>query len=413
MSTLVSRALLLSLVSGCSAPGLDMEAGRETGACIDGGCFDDLECLSDVCVAPDEGTDGGSSPGTTPGSATGGSASTSGSDDGPSPTDGSASASDPSASASDPSASASDPSASASDPSASASVGDDSTSGGEESSEGEEGPPAECDAPAHAACDAMASNAFRAMGVNCQGEPQLEVATNGSAAAIGVRAGFGDTEAWDATEGSRFAVIGTGFTTDLDNAAPDTDLPMSPTHCSDDLGAEYDVGVALPSPLDETAESIAANWAASGAFDYTELRIAGEPPGSATSLSFDFAFFSAEYPGYADSQFNDMFVAWVESESWTGNITFDDAGEAITQKSELVSLRDDMGDDPSLAGTCMRGHTGSPWLRTTAPLPQGEEVTVVFAIFDLADSIVDSYAFLDNVSFGCEDVDEPVTAAVE
>lgn len=402
MSNLARRACLLGFVAGCSTPGLDAEAGRETGACIEGLCFDGLECLSDRCVA-DEETEGEPSPDTSMGSASGGSAS-----------GGSASGgSDPSGSGSDPSGS--DPSGSGSDPSGSASMttSDDGTTGDGESDGGESAPRAECEPPAHAPCDAMASNAFRAIGVNCQGEPQLEVSTTGNAAAIGVRAGLGNTDTWDATEGMRFAVIGTGFTTDLDNPAPDADSPMSPTHCSDDLGAEFDVGIALPSPLDETASSIAPNWSAGGAFDYTELRIEGTPPGGATSLAFDFAFFSSEYPAYADSQFNDMFVAWLESESWTGSLAFDDAGEAITQKSELVALRDDTADAAALAGTCMRGHAASPWLRTTAPLAQGEDVILVFAIFDLADSIVDSYAFLDNVTFGCEDVDEPMTTAVE
>jgi hypothetical protein len=394
MSNLLRGAWILPLLAGCSTPGADVEAGRETGACIEDACFDGLACLSDLCVGPDADDDDGESPVSTAGSASG--ASTSGSAD---ESGGSSPTSTPDPTIPDPS----DGDSSSSEP------GD--TSGQPSDDSSSEGTPIECDPPTHEACDGT-GNAFRAIGVNCPGEPQFEVTSTGSAAAVGVRNGFGETNTWDATEGSRFAVIGSGFTTDLDSEAPDTDTDLSPTHCNDDLGAEYDVGV-LPTPLDETTASIAANWSANGAFDYTELRLAGDAPGGATSIAFDFAFFSAEYPGYSDSEFADMFVAWLESESWTGNLAFDDAGEAITQRSELVSLRDDMDMLPELAGTCMRGHAASPWLRTTAPLQQGEELTLAFAIFDMADSIVDSYAFVDNVTFGCEDVADPATAPVE
>lgn len=387
MSNLLRGAWILPLLAGCSTPGADVEAGRETGACIEDGCFDGLTCLSDVCVAPDADDDDGTSPVSTAGSASG--ASTTGSADetgGSSPTD----------------PTVPDPSDddSSSDPS------DDSSSGGEPEK------PGECDPPQHEACDQQTGNAFRAMGLNCEGELQFDVTTTGSPAALGVRRGLGDTDTWDATEGSRFAVISSGFTTELDSAPPATDTDQAPTHCNDDLGAEHDVGM-LPSPLDETAASIAPRWAPSGAFDYTELRFAGEVPGGATSVAFDFAFLSAEYPFYFGSEFADMFVAWLESESWTGNLAFDDTGEAITQNSALVSLHDDMDALASLAGTCMQGHAASPWLRTTAPLQPGEEITLAFAIFDMADSIVDSYAFVDNVRFGCADVAEPATALVE
>ena len=39
----------------------------------------------------------------------------------------------------------------------------------------------------------------------------------------------------------------------------------------------------------------------------------------------------------------------------------------------------------------------------------GETITVVFAIFDLSDGILDSYAFLDNFKWGCEPQGKPQT----
>ena len=40
---------------------------------------------------------------------------------------------------------------------------------------------------------------------------------------------------------------------------------------------------------------------------------------------------------------------------------------------------------------------------------RGETITVVFAIFDLSDGILDSYAFLDNFKWGCEPTGKPQT----
>ncbi len=42
----------LLIASGCVAV-QETPAGQETGPCIDGACFDGLECLSDLCVGPD------------------------------------------------------------------------------------------------------------------------------------------------------------------------------------------------------------------------------------------------------------------------------------------------------------------------------------------------------------------------
>ena len=42
-----------------------------------------------------------------------------------------------------------------------------------------------------------------------------------------------------------------------------------------------------------------------------------------------------------------------------------------------------------------------------------ENITVVFAIFDLSDSILDSYAFIDNFKWGCEPTGKPQTMPPE
>ena len=46
------------------------------------------------------------------------------------------------------------------------------------------------------------------------------------------------------------------------------------------------------------------------------------------------------------------------------------------------------------------------------PVTPGEHITVVFAIFDLSDSILDSYVFIDNFEWGCDGTDHPNTVPV-
>ncbi len=84
-----ARLLLpwLLLLPACNPAVENDEAGFETGPCIDGGCFDGLECLSDVCVgdADTEGGETGSA--TTPTSASGPGSTTGGPTTDPSTTD--------------------------------------------------------------------------------------------------------------------------------------------------------------------------------------------------------------------------------------------------------------------------------------------------------------------------------------
>ncbi|MEM6995257.1 MAG: choice-of-anchor L domain-containing protein, partial [Myxococcota bacterium] len=147
--------------------------------------------------------------------------------------------------------------------------------------------------------------------------------------------------------------------------------------------------------------------------DYTEVRIQATVPPTSNSLSYDFAFFSTEYPFYFGSAFNDMYIGWLESESWTGNVSFDNQGNPISLNAGFLDFRDDGGTmAPELAGTCMKRHAGTRWLSSTAPVTPSEEITLVLAVFDLSDSILDSYVFIDNFGWGCDGTSTPETVPV-
>ncbi len=295
---------------------------------------------------------------------------------------------------------------------------------------GGEGPPAEtdscgteceCTIPEHQPCDNATGDPFLAMGLGCPGELAVQTTVTGPPGAIGVRTAFGSTATFNPREGASYAVIGSGFVTDLDMTTPGGDSNQQPTHCNDDLGGQWDVGGNLPAPLrvnnvggdctsdpgllgtGDCSNTIADQFnQGNSANDYVELRIDVDVPIDVVSLSYDFAFFSTEYPYYFNSEYNDMYVGWLESEAWTGNISFDAVGNPISLNAGFLDYRDDGGNLPEFAGTCMRQHAGTGWLSTNAGVVPGERITVAFAIFDLSDSILDSYVFLDNFQWGCE-----------
>jgi hypothetical protein len=300
----------------------------------------------------------------------------------------------------------------------------------------------ECEVPEHIACDST-TDPGNAIGVNCPGEMQIQVQMGGSPAAYGIRSGFGVTNAFDPREGAKYAVLGSGLLADLDQVTPPGDFGLSPTHCNDDLGA-FDPGTTLPPPLvpmnvgaqtcaenpslvgmGDCSNTIQGQWdQGNSANDYTEMRLTATVPSSTNSFSYDFAFFSVEYPDYYKSAFNDMYVAWLESEVWTGNVSFDEQGNPISLNAGFLDYRDSPNpvlNDPACAngcsapelhGTCMQEHAGTKWLATTAGVAPGEQVTIVFAIFDLSDSILDSYVFLDNFRWGCEGDQPPSTVPI-
>jgi hypothetical protein len=288
----------------------------------------------------------------------------------------------------------------------------------------------ECELPEHTPCDQNSSDVFNAMGINCPNELMVTNSVDGNPDAMGVRSFFGNTNEWNPTEGSYMAVLGSGLVAELDLATPAGDSDIGPTYCNDDLGA-FDPGANLPAPLNpvdvggdcttnaallgtgDCSNTIQAQFDQGGsANDYTEMRFTAQVPSDTSSFSYDLAFFSTEYPFYYDTAFNDMYVGWLQAESWTGNISFDEQGNPISLNAGFLDFTDDGGGLPEFAGTCMRQHAGTKWLTTTAPVTPGDSIEVVFAIFDLSDSILDSYVFLDNFQWGCEGPDKPSTKPV-
>ena len=66
----------------------------------------------------------------------------------------------------------------------------------------------ECEAPPHTPCDDGEADLLNALGLNCPGELQYNVESWGSSMAFGTLTNFGDTDAYAAREGVRFATFG-------------------------------------------------------------------------------------------------------------------------------------------------------------------------------------------------------------
>lgn len=306
-------------------------------------------------------------------------------------------------------------------------------------------PDGDCEDWAHTPCDAASEDPAHAIGINCPGElPRVVAELTGDPRAFDLRQQFGTSADFAATEGTKYLVLGTGLVDHLDQTPPDDDLPETPTYCSDPL-LDATLGDELPAPIvprsvgeldciaapelvgtGDCSNSLQAQWdagqnASYRVNDYAELRIELVVPELVHGFSFDFAFATTEYPFYFQSKFNDMFIAWLQAANWTGNVSFDELGRPITLNSSFMDFKDAGGGvegDPDCAmgcsatqlhGTCMQGHAATRWLTTSMPVVPGDSITLVFALFDMADAMVDSYVFLDNLRWHCEAPDRPHT----
>jgi hypothetical protein len=283
-----------------------------------------------------------------------------------------------------------------------------------------------CGVPTHVECDGEdEDDPYRTIGLNCPGGPQVDGVYNGDPLSLYIHVGNLGTHVpapYPPREGDAFLILSSG------NASQ---MPIPNMYASTNVAGYVDDGADLPMPITPTSvdpmdtctddpglvgtgdcsNTIQAQWEqGNGAYDYNELRFTVEVPFGTYGFSYDLAMFSTEYPVYYQSQFNDMYIAWLESELWTGNISFDEMGNPISLNAGFLDYKDAPNpvdcpapcDAPELDGTAMMDHAGTKWLTTTAGVTPGEDIEVVFAVFDLSDPILDTVVLLDNWQWACE-----------
>lgn len=318
----------------------------------------------------------------------------------------------------------------------------------EEDNSDKDKPGDDCEEVEHHPCDQNSKDPLHAIGINCPGEqPQINATFRGDPRSRAVRTSLGKTNAFAPREGARYLVLGSGIAAEMDKPTPMGDKDVYPTHCNDILGAKWSVGDKLPAPIKtnrvgaqdckenpalvgtgDCSNTIQDQWEAAGgngkkgrANDYAELRLKVKVPAWANSLSYQFSFLTTEYPVYFGQVFNDFFIAWLESEKWTGNISFDEKGKPISLNAGFLDYRDAVDgthrdpdckngcEAPELHGTCLQRHAGTKWLTTKVGVTPGEEIELVFAIMDLSDSGLDSFVLIDDFRWSCDEQEKPET----
>jgi len=156
--------------------------------------------------------------------------------------------------------------------------------------------------------------------------------------------------------------------------------------------------------------------------DYSEVSLTLQVPANAQAFSFDFNFMSIEFPEFVCTSFDDTFLALLESEAFTGNVSFDAMGSRVSINVGFFNVCATTSDpactgEAELIGTGFEagaeGGGGTGWLTTTAPVVPGEKIKLTFMIFDEGDHILDSTVLLDNFRWELEAVDGPITEGRE
>jgi hypothetical protein len=259
---------------------------------------------------------------------------------------------------------------------------------------------------------------------------------SGSPASVqrSLRPGFGALI--DPERGDRLVILSSGHAADLD----DVDPPYAPFESGVNLGSVSDApsnwltanGGEFPNPAGCLPPS------STMANDSVMLTLRMRAPTNAYSFSVMTFFFSAEYPEYVCSQYNDFFVALVDSGADNpadGNIAiYDDGTTAWPVGVNLAMVADGLftqcengeigcvsglGEqysgcvgDALLEGTgfdtvgagCGTGPEGggTGWLRMSGNVTPGEVFEIRFAIWDTSGHIYDSLVLLDDWEWSVE-----------
>jgi hypothetical protein len=129
--------------------------------------------------------------------------------------------------------------------------------------------------------------------------------------------------------------------------------------------------------------------------DLTQLALRLRVPNNMNCASFDFAYFSEEFPEFVGSQYNDAFTAEFGGTnlSIVGNQVVAPLNFAFDTSGNVISVNTVFGVT-LVTNTTYDG--GTPLLRAHTAVTPGSVVDFVFSVQDLGDSIYDSAVFLDK-----------------
>lgn len=314
-------------------------------------------------------------------------------------------------------------------------------------------------AEAHEPCDANSNDALHAIGLNCttagpnwinnQNAVALAKLDFQAPPAMGnkrswqVAKSYGtyidpNTQKpfWNSREGDKLLLISTGLLpapngqgaviVDDGDVFNDTafggvwDSDVMPPPMSPQKGSPDPMGYTNCDGINDCSNTIYDQWILGESdpedkmwfsFELTAPSIANGQTSDAKGYTFDFAYFSAEFPEFVDSPYNDIFVVWQSSEDYTGNVTFINEQPLTVTALWPIDFEGEcdffdpncVGFDPHLAGTGHLSEGGATgWYQATGGVKPGETFGLAFAIFDMSDSTYDTTAIIDNWKWDCE-----------
>jgi hypothetical protein len=252
---------------------------------------------------------------------------------------------------------------------------------------------------------------------------QVDGSETVQSAGYGILTHFGDRVM--PREGTSLLALSSGSARNLDDefwrspfgdttgptSGPAPGFPRWPPACAD--------VPPLATPLDPTA------------YDPIALDLELRAPDNARSFSFDFDFYTSDFPIRTCLDSNDVFAVLVTPAppgSLDGNVAFDAAGNHVGVNSALMRVCKPQATaqgavacplgpseldgtayaDPVEAGP----HAATGWMTTRVPVPvdRGSTIHVLFAIWDSADFDHDSLVLLDRFRWSDAAVAAPMTA---
>ena len=186
----------------------------------------------------------------------------------------------------------------------------------------------------------------------------------------------------------------------------------------------FDKGYTGGSPMGFPKESPACPGTLTGQpHDPTGVEITVNTPSNVQGFSFDFDFFTYEWPGFICSSYNDFFVAIlspIPMGQTDGNISFDSVGNPVSVNNAFLDVCGCLGNPPKpcsaggksfpcalgdldLLGTGFgfdttggQDHGSTGWLTTRAPVARNSQLVLRWAVYDSADGILDTTTLVDD-----------------
>lgn len=280
-----------------------------------------------------------------------------------------------------------------------------------------------CELAVPAPCDDADDDPFHALGLGCPDGREISAPTfiSDDPRAWSVVTSFGDQ--WMPREGSKMLVLSSGL---LGERAEDGSMRLVSGQAQPPGGGNSNYngdGKPLPAPIrpkdgsngglggtpfvdcdgvNDCSGSLQHQWeqGEEAAYDLMWLTFDAPVPPGATGFSFDFSYFSAEFPEWVNSPYNDIFVIWAAGVEQAGNYCFV-GSDPCTVTALWPALYQE--NDPELEGTGFDGVGGSTgWFEVKGPAVAGETMTFAVAVFDMNDTILDTTILLDNFQWRCD-----------